>query len=74
MKLTTVLQGRRGAMTAYLPRSRARGVVYGLIGAALFGASAPLSRLVGDVDHLVLSVLVYVGAGIGLSLVTLVRP
>ncbi|HEY8141929.1 MAG TPA: DMT family transporter [Kofleriaceae bacterium] len=61
-------------MTTFLPRSRARGVVYGLIGAALFGAGAPLSRLVGDVDHLVLSVLVYVGAAIGLSLLTLVRP
>lgn len=69
-----MLQGRRGNMTVFLPRSRARGVVYGLIGAALFGASAPLSRLVGDVDHLVLSVLVYVGAAIGLSLLTLVRP
>lgn len=74
MKLSTLLRGRRGAATEFVPRSRARGVVYGLIGAVLFGASAPLSRLVGDVDHLVLSVLVYAGAAIGLSLLTLLRP
>ncbi len=74
MKLSTLLRGRRGATTELIPRSRARGVLYGLIGAVLFGASAPLSRLVGDVDHLVLSVLVYAGAAIGLSLLTLLRP
>ena len=74
MKLSTLLQGRRGSTTTFIPRSRTRGVVYGLIGAVLFGSGAPLSKLVGEVDHLVLSVLVYVGAAIGLSVITLLRP
>jgi drug/metabolite transporter (DMT)-like permease len=74
MKISTLLRGRRGAMTRFIPRSRVRGVLYGLVGAVLFGAGAPLSRLVGEVDHLVLSVLVYVGAALGLSLLTLLRP
>ena len=74
MELSTLLRGRRGPTTGYIPRSRTRGVVYGLIGAVLFGASAPMSRLVGDIDHLVLSVLVYAGAAIGLSILTLLRP
>jgi drug/metabolite transporter (DMT)-like permease len=74
MKISTLLRGRRGPTTRFIPRSRVRGVVYGLVGAVLFGSGAPLSRLVGDVDRLVLSVLVYVGAAIGLSLITLARP
>ena len=46
-----------------------RGGAYGLAAAALFGASAPLSKLLlPNTGPLVLSALLYLGAGVGLSL------
>lgn len=52
-----------------------RGAALGLLAAALFGVSAPLSkRLLGDVSPQVLAGLLYLGAGLALSLYRLVRP
>jgi drug/metabolite transporter (DMT)-like permease len=58
---------------------RARGAVSGLVAAALFGASAPLAKLLlPGSDPLALAGLLYMGAGLGLSLqriaVRRVRP
>jgi drug/metabolite transporter (DMT)-like permease len=48
---------------------KTRGALFGLAAAALFGASAPLSkRLLPAVTPLVLAGLLYLGAGIGLAL------
>ena len=48
---------------------RGRGVVCGLTAAALFGASAPLAKLLlSSVRPLMLAGLLYLGAGLGLSL------
>lgn len=45
-----------------------RGALYGLAAAALFGASAPLAKLLlNDAGPLVLAGLLYLGAGIGLT-------
>ena len=45
------------------------GIVYALVGAALFGASTPVAKLlVGDVGPLVLAGLLYAGSGTGLGL------
>ena len=45
------------------------GIAYALLAAALFGASTPFAkRLVGDVPPLMLAGLLYLGSGIGLSL------
>lgn len=47
-----------------------RGIVYGLVSAALFGTSTPFAKtLVGSVPPLLLAGLLYAGAGIGLALV-----
>jgi drug/metabolite transporter (DMT)-like permease len=51
-----------------------RGVVCALLAAALFGLSAPLGKLLlGHVAPQLLAGLLYLGAGIGLTLVRLVR-
>ncbi len=49
------------------PRIQARGPLYGLLAAALFGASAPLSKLLlPRSSPLALASLLYLGAGLGL--------
>ena len=46
-----------------------QGIVYALLAAALFGASTPFAkRLVGDVPPLMLAGLLYLGSGLGLSM------
>jgi len=46
-----------------------QGIVYALLAAALFGASTPFAkRLVGDVQPLMLAGLLYLGSGLGLSM------
>ena len=53
-------------------RRRGRGALCGLAAAALFGASAPLSkRLLPALSPLVLAGLLYLGAGLGLALARL---
>lgn len=52
-----------------------KGAVLGLLAAALFGVSAPVSkRLLAEVSPQVLAGLLYLGAGIGLALYRTVRP
>lgn len=52
-----------------------RGALYGLLAAALFGLSAPVAkRLLGQVSPQLLAGLLYLGAGIGLSVWRRVRP
>jgi drug/metabolite transporter (DMT)-like permease len=52
-----------------------RGVVFALTSAALFGASTPLAKLlIDDVDPALLAGLLYLGSGLGLTLVRLARP
>ena len=47
---------------------KTRGALCGLAAAALFGASAPLSKkLLPEVSPLVLAGLLYLGAGLGLA-------
>ncbi|WP_252090825.1 DMT family transporter [Pseudomonas sp. MWU13-3659] len=49
-------------------------VLYALVAAALFGASTPLAKLLGvDTPPILLAGLLYLGSGIGLTLVRLVR-
>jgi drug/metabolite transporter (DMT)-like permease len=56
------------------PGSRT-GALYALLAAALFGASAPLAkRLLPDVGPVLLAGLLYLGAGVGLSVYRLLRP
>lgn len=56
-------------------RDRRRGAVYGLLAAALFGLSAPLAKiLLGHVAPQVLAGLLYLGAGLGLSVWRAFRP
>ena len=50
------------------------GILYALLSAALFGVSAPLAKLLlGEVSPWLLAGLLYLGSGIGLALVRLVR-
>ncbi|PWF42274.1 EamA family transporter [Massilia glaciei] len=50
------------------------GVIYGLLAAALFGASTPFSKiLVGQVSPVALAGMLYLGSGIGLLLCIVVR-
>ena len=57
------------------PSSPLRGAIYGLVAAALFGISAPLSkRLLGHIEPQMLAGLLYIGAGVGLTLWRRVRP
>lgn len=52
----------------------ARGTLYGVASAALFGVSAPLSkRLLPDIGPMLLAGILYLGAGAGLTVVSLVR-
>lgn len=54
---------------------RARGALYGLLAAALFGLSAPLAKLLlGSMSPQLLAGLLYLGAGVGLSGWRLLRP
>lgn len=49
-------------------------VIHALLAAALFGISTPLAKLLtGDVSPLLLAGLLYLGSGIGLALVRLIR-
>lgn len=49
------------------PRLLARGAVFGLAAAALFGASAPIAKLLlGEIPPVLLAGLLYLGAAIGL--------
>jgi len=53
----------------------ARGIGLGLLAAALFGASIPVTKLLAaDADPLVLAGLLYLGAGAALALLRLLRP
>ncbi|MFL5310157.1 MAG: DMT family transporter [Myxococcales bacterium] len=53
----------------------ARGIGLGLLAAALFGASIPLTKLLAaEADPLVLAGLLYLGAGAALALLRLLRP
>jgi drug/metabolite transporter (DMT)-like permease len=53
----------------------ARGIGLGLLAAALFGASIPVTKLLAaDADPLVLAGLLYLGAGAALALVRILRP
>lgn len=51
----------------------APGIGMGLASAALFGASTPLAKLLGEVDPWLLAGLLYLGSGIGLGAVHLRR-
>jgi drug/metabolite transporter (DMT)-like permease len=64
-----------GRLTPAAPgRAGARGALCGLAAAALFGASAPLSkRLLPALSPLVLAGLLYVGAGLGMALARFLR-
>jgi drug/metabolite transporter (DMT)-like permease len=56
-------------------RVRVRGMLCGVSAAILFGASAPVSKLLlPELGPLVLAGLLYLGAGLGLTLYGLVRP
>ncbi len=50
------------------------GPLIALLAAALFGASTPLTKLLGGIDPLILAGLLYLGSGLGLSIVRLTRP
>jgi drug/metabolite transporter (DMT)-like permease len=53
----------------------ARGIGLGLLAAALFGASIPVTKLLAaDADPLTLAGLLYLGAGAALALVRILRP
>ena len=53
----------------------ARGIGLGLLAAALFGASIPVTKLLAaDADPLVLAGLLYLGAGAALAFLRLLRP
>lgn len=51
-----------------------RSVAYALLAAALFGASTPFAKLlVGALSPVLLAGLLYLGSGVGLVLVRLIR-
>ncbi|MGZ5459954.1 MAG: DMT family transporter [Thermoanaerobaculia bacterium] len=57
-----------------VPDGPGRGAVFGLAAAFLFGVSAPIAKLLlVDVGFLMLASLLYLGAGLGLSALTLMR-
>lgn len=61
--------------SAMAPRPELRGGLYGLLAAALFGASAPLSKVfLAETSPLALAGLLYLGAGLGLSIYRVVAP
>jgi drug/metabolite transporter (DMT)-like permease len=55
------------------PRVAMFGVGVALLAAALFGASTPFTKLLGAIDPLILAGLLYLGSGIGLTIIRLVR-
>jgi drug/metabolite transporter (DMT)-like permease len=62
-------------MTSSARQQSWRGAVYGLLAAGLFGLSAPIAkRLLGLVGPQLLAGLLYLGAGLGLSLWRGLRP
>jgi drug/metabolite transporter (DMT)-like permease len=51
-----------------------RDVLYALLAALLFGASTPFAKLLlGDVEPVMLAGLLYLGSGVGLTLIRLIR-
>jgi drug/metabolite transporter (DMT)-like permease len=63
-----------GEVANTMPARRAAGVPYAIAAAALFGASTPVAKLlVGHVDPLLLASVLYLGSGLGLGVVWLVR-
>jgi drug/metabolite transporter (DMT)-like permease len=61
-------------MTTNGPIDWRRGALYGVASAALFGLSAPLSkRLLPNIGPVLLAGLLYLGAGAGLTAVSLIR-
>lgn len=51
-----------------------RNVLFALLAAALFGASTPFAKLlVGDISPVLLAGLLYLGSGLGLTIIRLVR-
>jgi drug/metabolite transporter (DMT)-like permease len=65
------MSSMESASPASAPR---RGALFGLLAAALFGLSAPLAkRLLGETTPQVLAGLLYLGSGIGLSVVRIFR-
>lgn len=51
-----------------------RAIPYALVAAALFGASTPLAkRLIGDISPVLMGGLLYLGSGVGLGVVRLLR-
>jgi len=61
-------------MSALARKDWSRGALYGIGSAALFGLSAPLSkRLLPNIGPMLLAGLLYLGAGAGLTLVSLIR-
>jgi drug/metabolite transporter (DMT)-like permease len=55
-------------------RLYAKGPVYAVIAAALFGASTPLAKLlIGDIDPVLLASLLYLGSGAGIFLLRWIR-
>lgn len=57
-----------------LPHTDMKAPLLALAAAAMFGVSAPVAKLlVGDVTHILLASLLYLGSGIGLTMLLLVR-
>ena len=53
-------------------RSHITAIIQGLIAALLFGASAPLAKLLlGEVEPIPLAALLYLGSGLGLLVIKL---
>src|SRR6266849_8715959 len=73
--LSRVQRPRRAARTMGERVRSARGAAYGLAAAALFGASAPLTKLLlPQSSPLMLAGLFYLGAGLALTLYRTARP
>jgi drug/metabolite transporter (DMT)-like permease len=53
-------------------RPPALGVIAALLAASLFGASTPLTKILGEIPPLILAGLLYLGSGIGLTCLRLV--
>jgi drug/metabolite transporter (DMT)-like permease len=66
------MQRRRFSMLS--DRTSRSGILFALLSAALFGASTPLAKfLLGSISPWMMAGLLYLGAGIGLSLMHLSR-
>src|ERR1700689_3542481 len=65
---------RLGTMSARGRIEWTRGALYGIASAALFGLSAPLSKgLLASIGPMLLAGLLYLGAGAGLTIVSVIR-